>query len=441
MTVDDRFRAVREVRACFRCAVPGHRVSSCRWKKPCECGRLHIPQLCTGPRSSVVTNATTAPFHPHERPAAEGEILPVHQAQGHGLRMRTVSIRLGNHIARALCDTGSTFTLMSSRLARSIPHQVIGKKKLRIQTFGSIIEEEFTVIRVVAEGVMGSATLTLDVLVSDAVIGTFEQLDAESAKIFRSHFGEAAVLADIPGNSTDPLDIIIGEDYYDQIVNGRPVLISGGLKATLTIFGWMLHGNGSQSSVHSNTACVLRATVQEQSGNLEHLGVLASELNERDTEGDIRNNLSRDNCGRYTVEWPYKPHACQHLAPNKSLSEQKPQKLIARMSDEEYVAHDSHVQQLEIDGYIECLQQEDVPECFLPHRGVVDQLVLHLHEQMQHGGASFVISDLRHDGIWTLRSKYDHGSNFVALSRWLKDHGLPVEYEFTVERGPWWGGV
>ena len=35
----------------------------------------------------------------------------------------------------------------------------------------------------------------------------------------------------------------------------------------------------------------------------------------------------------------------------------------------------------------------------------------------------------------------DHGSNFVALSHWLKNHGLPVEYEFTVERGPWWGGV
>jgi len=37
MTVDDRFRAVREDKTCFRCAVPRHRVSSCRWKKPCEC--------------------------------------------------------------------------------------------------------------------------------------------------------------------------------------------------------------------------------------------------------------------------------------------------------------------------------------------------------------------------------------------------------------------
>ena len=35
----------------------------------------------------------------------------------------------------------------------------------------------------------------------------------------------------------------------------------------------------------------------------------------------------------------------------------------------------------------------------------------------------------------------DHGTNFVALSRWMKDQGLDVLYEFIVERGPWWGGV
>jgi len=164
MDVNDRFRVVREAKACFRCATPGH---LCRWKK-CQCGRLHIPQLCTGPRPSAAFNA--APFHTYESTASQSETSSVRQAQGHGLRMRTVSIRLGNRIARALCDTGSTYSLMSTRLAKSITHQVIGKKKLRIQTFGSIIEEEFTVIRVIAEGVMCSMRLSLDVLVSDAVV-------------------------------------------------------------------------------------------------------------------------------------------------------------------------------------------------------------------------------------------------------------------------------
>ena len=209
---------------------------------------------------------------------------------------------------------------------------------------------------------------------SDAVVGSFEQLDTESVRIFRSHFGKEAVLADISGDNADPLDIIIGEDYYDAIVIGQPVTLTEDLKATLTIFGWMLHGNTNHYSVHANSACVLRATVQEQLTefwNLEHLGVSAHELNNRDLERDIRTSLSHDVCGRYVVEWPWKPQARQHLASNKILCERRLQKLIARMSDEEYEAYDSHIQELKSDGYIERIQQDVTPECYLPHRGIV----------------------------------------------------------------------
>ena len=37
--------------------------------------------------------------------------------------------------------------------------------------------------------------------------------------------------------------------------------------------------------------------------------------------------------------------------------------------------------------------------------GVIDQLVLHIHEQMQHAGSATVISELRRQGIWILCSK------------------------------------
>lgn len=47
MSVDDRFKKVKEIRACFRCTRSGHRMSACRFRKPCPCGRgSHIPQLC-----------------------------------------------------------------------------------------------------------------------------------------------------------------------------------------------------------------------------------------------------------------------------------------------------------------------------------------------------------------------------------------------------------
>lgn len=186
---------------------------------------------------------------------------------------------------------------------------------------------------------------------------------------------------------------------------------------------------------------------------------------------------------------------------------------------------------------------EEKHPVLLKRCGVVNQFVQDTHEQMQHAGVSFVISEMRRRGVWILRPKKsvssvirscrrcrrfiaapaaettaplpdcrvnvtrafdttgmdlggplllkdglkvwfvvftcmsvraihlelassmsaeslmcafqrfasrrgmprkcigDHGANFVALSRYMKERRLEVSYEFIVERGPWWGGV
>ena len=35
----------------------------------------------------------------------------------------------------------------------------------------------------------------------------------------------------------------------------------------------------------------------------------------------------------------------------------------------------------------------------------------------------------------------DHGSNFVAAARWVREKNLDMKWQFVVERGPWWGGA
>ena len=49
--------------------------------------------------------------------------------------------------------------------------------------------------------------------------------------------------------------------------------------------------------------------------------------------------------------------------------------------------------------------------------GVTDQLILKVHEQMQHGGASFVIPELRRQGIWILCPKKSVSSAIRACRR------------------------
>ena len=48
MSVEDCFKTLKAARVCYRCARSGHRMSACRFRKPCPCGRgSHFPQLST----------------------------------------------------------------------------------------------------------------------------------------------------------------------------------------------------------------------------------------------------------------------------------------------------------------------------------------------------------------------------------------------------------
>ena len=35
----------------------------------------------------------------------------------------------------------------------------------------------------------------------------------------------------------------------------------------------------------------------------------------------------------------------------------------------------------------------------------------------------------------------DHGTNFVAAAKWVREKIIDIKWQFVVERGPWWGGA
>ena len=67
--------------------------------------------------------------------------------------MRTVCIAIRNVTVRALCDTGATYTFMSSQLASIVQEKVVAKRRLRIETLGDVLDGEFNVVEVTARGV------------------------------------------------------------------------------------------------------------------------------------------------------------------------------------------------------------------------------------------------------------------------------------------------
>ena len=133
MSVEDRFNKVREAKACFRCARTGHRMFACKHRKPCQCGRgPHILQLCkTGgvknsdagnPLSGSTPNHPFLPSQSQTPSTSQSQITAAMlSAKSAGVMMRTVCIAIGNVTVGALCDTGATYTLMSSQLASIVP--------------------------------------------------------------------------------------------------------------------------------------------------------------------------------------------------------------------------------------------------------------------------------------------------------------------------------
>ena len=125
---------------------------------------------------------------------------------------------IGNVVVRALCDTGVTFTMMSSLLAASVPRRVIRKRRLRIETLGDVLEGEFVVVEATARGVNLANTFTFQAVVIDELSGVFERVEPESSQALQEVVGGCSVLADLTGPGADDIGIVLREDCYDNTI-------------------------------------------------------------------------------------------------------------------------------------------------------------------------------------------------------------------------------
>ena len=96
--------------------------------------------------------------------------------------MRTVCIAIGNVTVRVLCDTRATYTLMSSQLASIVPKKVVGKRRLRIETLGDVLDGEYNVVEMTARGVNIASTFTFQAMVISNLLGLFKRVGGSVAQ-------------------------------------------------------------------------------------------------------------------------------------------------------------------------------------------------------------------------------------------------------------------
>ena len=182
------------------------------------------------------------------------------------------------------------------------------------------------------------------------------------------------------------LDVLIGNEYYDDIVKSDKLKIDKGLYLISSSLGWIFSGRipGKDDQEIETVMFTEEIDVSRALWDLETIGV----SNDTDNIEDIRiidhfNKTITQVWGRYKVCWPWKTSKYE-LPTNYSLAELRLKSQIKNLKNENLKKeYDDIINQQLNDGIIEkadiskeCKQRDEVIIHYLPHHAVVSEKIV-----------------------------------------------------------------
>ena len=251
----------------------------------------------------------------------------------------------------------SQFSLLF-RLQRTYPRQISS-------------DGIFDVVQFKLHGFNTDAVVEVEAFVVDNPIGLLPALPYYVVKRVVDHGFEP--MADVCYDGHESIDLILGEDVYDEVVKGPTHNIGTNFRVTWTIFGWMVHGCtsdvvGGDSAAVVNFCSVDKVNNLERFWELEHIGI--SDFHKTDFEVDaVLGSLRRDLDGRYSVALPWR----SDLRPSRNydVALGRLKRLSKKLSPREYVLYDDAIKTMVVEGYVEKAPEvESATTCYVPHRPV-----------------------------------------------------------------------
>ncbi len=220
---------------------------------------------------------------------------------------------------QVLLDSGSQKSYISERAKGQLALQSTGEQYLCIATFGSTREGP-KVCQIVTIGLVGKGyphmqlSLYVVPMICEPLVG---QPIAACAKE-NQHLASLDLADYSEGDQSLGVDILVGSDYYWDLVTGGVSRGSSGPTAIHTKLGWVLSGpmhsrEADRCSMNLVTTHVLRVDTQQNSSNsldetlrsfwdLESLGIREPEKTMYD---EFANTITFQD-GRYVVALPWK---------------------------------------------------------------------------------------------------------------------------------------
>ncbi|XP_062708617.1 uncharacterized protein LOC134288281 [Aedes albopictus] len=368
MTIPERYDAVRKNGLCMNCLSSGHLARSCSKGLCRQCGRKHhtllhseansakissVPQTSTKPPSQsqaqaqpgTPTHQTASTTHHQYEPSTSLSIIHTHsqnpqlatdqqptlentvslpsqiRPSSRQVLLSTAIVRIrdadgSTMLARALLDSCSQYCFVTSEFCR----------RMNLKEFPN---------HLTVNGIGGSASVSQRCVTGTvsprfASISNFEEairfnvlpkltipLPRDGFDVSRWNLPDRIVLADPEFYQTSDIDMIIGAEYYlDLLQEGRFRLSEDGPTFQNTVFGWIVSGRISEAtaSVPVTTTTLCCTAESQDRGPLPRKQSIIAQLRDSRKSAERRfTNLER----RFATSPQMKK---QHLRPLESIS-------------------------------------------------------------------------------------------------------------------------
>lgn len=383
--VPARKEKLKKLGRCFVCLGSKHIAKFCKTKgvSCATCGGRHHAAVCEknqAPPPDVSTNTDTLiTLIPQAEKAENTVLLQTAKAWAIGPTSKKM--------VRCLLDGGSQGSFVHENVVKELQLPVTRQGTLTLHTFGSSTPTTVSrnIVKLSLENVWDKQQkIEIEAVVTPQVCTALMKVPGEHIQKEMKRRG--LQLADCDGDHKPELSVLIGSDYYWQIVSGRVERLTKSLVALESTFGWAVQGPMAVSSMTESTCMNILLSNDAQMDKqlhafweIESLGI-TSEKPESPEDAEALQRFEETSIlkdGRYQVELPWRQ---EHppLQDNYRIAKKRLESLKRKLSKD--VTLYSRYNEV-VEDYLKQGMAEDVPNeraspqdsqtYYLPHHAVL----------------------------------------------------------------------
>jgi len=192
---------------------------------------------------------------PEEIPVAEEGLL----SAGENVIMKTALVEamdsehLHSEVTRIMMDSGGSRTYVTEDMVKKLKLEIRGSNKLSVNEFfvTKPLELRSPIVKLVLKSKYGN-TFTVIANVVKKISGRFTRhpINLKDELMVQRKYRFADTLPTVTESCT--IGVLIGQDYYDEIMSSEKTRIQDGLFVQKSKFGWMISGR-AKNSEHTTT--------------------------------------------------------------------------------------------------------------------------------------------------------------------------------------------